>query len=355
MLLARLSPRAAVALVSVSIALPLGACSQDHDALAPDPPTTSAASSSSSSSSGGEGGEGGSGGAAPVEPSGPTQLTIVNGVNDYDAVRLCFVPYPGGGAASPFPAGDKGIPFATGVVVDPITSVIPAATDVNTFVIAGNLTATSSKSCAEAIALAEGANPPVVVASLGVLPASAFTSDRSLLLATTGCLGGPGHTDESQALGCGASYTLDTPTAGLVALGMSRIKSPDAVSLQVAHASTALPTVDIRVRTGGQEQSERLVASKLTYGAAGPKPPFAKLSAAEYGSIDASQIITTAPNSAAPTSLTPLSSIFQKSSIKASDFKDGEGLVLVAVGGYPGSASAPWWHPLTYALVRADP
>src|SRR5690242_16122543 len=90
----------------------------DHSALAPDPPTTAASSATSSGSggsgAGGAGGDDGAGGGV-VEPSGPTQLTIVNGVNDYDAIRLCFVPYPDGDGSevSPWPAGAQGLTFAT--------------------------------------------------------------------------------------------------------------------------------------------------------------------------------------------------------------------------------------------------
>ena len=34
---------------------------------------------------------------------------------------------------------------------------------------------------------------------------------------------------------------------------------------------------------------------------------------------------------------------------------DGAGLVLVAVGGSPGSPGGPFWHKLTYALIKANP
>lgn len=292
-----------------------------------------------------------------MEPVAPTQLTIVNGVNDYDAVRLCFLPYPDGDAAkvSPWPAGGQGLAFAAGVAVEPISDAIPPDTDVHAFVIGGNLAVTAGKTCAQVFALAEGPSPPVVVAPLAILPASAFQSDRSLLVVTTGCLGGPGHTDPSEELACGEGYTADAPNAGLVALGMSRIKTPGKVALQVVHAAAPMPAVDIRIRTGAQTPTEWLVASDLTPGAIGPKPPFDTLSASNFGVIDSSQILTTAPGDSFATSATTLGSIFAKSSIKSADFVNGEGFVLVAVGGYPGAAPGAWWHSLTYALVRGDP
>jgi hypothetical protein len=336
---------------------------RDYGDLGVGPP---GAASSSSAGTGGEGGgggdegggggEGGEGGSV-VEPSGPTKLTLVNGVNDYDAVRLCFLPFPGdsGEGESPWPPGGQGLAFAGAQVIDPIPSVIPEGSDVRTYVIGGNLDVTVGKTCAEVFDLAEGASPPVVVAPLPVLPKSVFTADKSLLLVTTGCLGGPGHTDAAEALACGASYTAETPNPGLVALGMSRIKTPSHVSLQAAHAAVALPTVDIRVRTGTQEPKDWIIAPFLSHGSIGPKPPFDSLRSSGFGSIEASHILTTVPGDTYPTSATAMSSIFAKSSIKAADFVDGQGFVLVAVGGYPGTAAGPWWHALTYALVRGDP
>lgn len=352
-----------IARVALSLALPLalsaGACS-DHSALAPDPPSTAAASSSGGSSSGSSGaggsGQGGEGGGV-VEPAGPTQLTIVNGVNDYDAIRLCFVPYPDGdgSSVSPWPSGGQGLAFAQGLAVKPITEAITPGTDVHAFVIGGDLAATSGKTCAQVFALASAPSPTVIVAPLAVLPASAFTSDRSLLLAATGCLGGPTHTAPSQEIACGVGYKPDAPTASLVALGMSRIKTPGKVSLQAVHASAALPPVDLRIKTGGQAPTEWLFAPDLTFGAVGPKLPFDSLSVSGFGVLATTQIITTSPGAVSPTSATLLSSIFAKSAIKEADFADGEGFVLVAVGGYPGAAAGPWWHTLTYALVRGDP
>jgi hypothetical protein len=338
------------------------ACSRDYGELGVDPPTTASSSSAGGGGQGGAPGAGGGGGqggqsGSVIEPSGPTKLTLVNGVNDYDAVRLCFLPFPGdtGETESPWPPGGQGLAFAAAQVIDPIASVIPEGSDVHTYVIGGNLDVTVGKTCAEVFELAQGASPPVVVAPLPVLPKSAFTADKSLLLVTTGCLGGPGHTDAAEALACGASYTAETPTAGLVALGMSRIKTPSRVSLQAAHAAVALPTVDIRVRTGTQEPKDWIIAPLLSHGSIGPKPPFDSLRSSGFGSIEASHILTTVPGDTYPTSATSMSSIFAKSSIKAADFLDGEGFVLVAVGGYPGTAAGPWWHALTYALVRGDP
>src|SRR5687768_8105587 len=152
-------PLKAAAVTALAAAALAGqACGNDRD-LGVDPPPAPASSSSSGGGEGGAAGGGGMGGSGgdPVipEPAGPTALTIVNGVNDYDAVRLCFVPYPGGDGAdqSPWP-NQGGIQFAASMVVSPIAGVIPAKSDVRTYVIAGDLAKTTGKTCAEVFAMA---------------------------------------------------------------------------------------------------------------------------------------------------------------------------------------------------------
>jgi hypothetical protein len=49
-----------------------------------------------------------------------------------------------------------------------------------------------------------------------------------------------------------------------------------------------------------------------------------------------------------------MSEVFANSELEQTDFVDGKGYVVVAVGAYPGLAGS-WWNALTYTLVRADP
>ncbi|HZF54984.1 MAG TPA: hypothetical protein VE093_40315 [Polyangiaceae bacterium] len=363
---------ALAALTALALAPP--GCSSDRD-LGVDPPTGPSSSSSAGGGAGGSGvgggGVGGSGTGGDIpEPPGPTALTIVNGVNDYDAIRLCFVPYPDGDGAAeePWPSDAAGLAFAGSRVVSPIAPVIPGGSDIRTFVIAGDLAKTSGKTCAEVFAMAAsgggsggaggaggagGGDPGVLVAPLAVLPAAVFESERSLLLVPTGCVGGPGHTDPTETLACGAAYTPDSPTASLVALGMSRIANPNRVNLQVVHAAVALPEVDFRIKP--DEKPEWAVASSLSIGAIGPKPPFDSLQAIAYGDIFQAQLLTYLPSSVNPTSKTGMLEVFSKSPVALGDFKDGASLVLVAVGSAPGQPAGPFWHKLTYAMVRASP
>jgi hypothetical protein len=285
-------------------------------------------------------------------PPGPTELTIVNGVADYDAIRICFMPYPEGPGGMPWPSTTTGLAFAGSRVVDRIDQVLPSDVDVRPHVLAGDLAVTAGKSCDEILALNE---PALIVAPLAVLPAPVFTSGKSVLLVPNGCLGGPGHTDPGETLGCGLNYTENTPTPGLVALGMSRQTAPGAVSFQVVHASAPMPVVDVGITPGFDAAPESKLSVSLSLGAIDPQPPFAGLDFAELGILGQVKLKTYNPGDPYPTSAVLLQSVFANDGLGEPDVVNGEGLVLVAVGGYPGVPAGPWWNAHTYVMVRADP
>jgi hypothetical protein len=293
-----------------------------------------------------------------VEPSGPTALTVVNGINDYDAVRICFLP-----GQTPWPAAPAGLPFAVGQVVD-IAAALPAGSDVTPWVIAGNLAATAGLSCQEILALAQpdggvadgGPAPPVVAAPLGVVPQGVLAAQRSLLLVPTGCMGGAGHdADAGATAGCGMGYTSQTPTTGVVLLAMSRIADTQHVSLQAVSASAALPPVNVHLQPGFTGAQVLTVAGSLAPGAIGPEPPFHMLAPADFGSLSKVQIGTFPLNGSSASSTTQLADVLATSAVGTDGFANGATLVLVAVGGAPGAAAGPFWHALTYALVKGNP
>ena len=339
----------------------LEGCSGNHSHLGnddptPGPPAGGAGGGSTSAAGGASSGAGGAGG-VDAGPPGPTKLTIVNGVTDYDAIRICFVPYPGRGGGLPWPAAATGLAFAGARVIDPIDQVIPEGVDVRAFVLAGDLAQTDGKSCTEILAAAGGEGATLQVAPLAVLPASVFTSHKSVLFVPTGCLGGPGHAESggAEVLGCGRGYTATTPTSGLVALGMSREKNPSAVALQVVHASAAMPVVDVGISPGTAAAVERRLASSLTPGAIGPQPPFMDLTSAALGVLGEVVLKTYAPGTSSPTSAVLLEAAFANGGLNHADVVDGAAMVLVAVGGSPGLPAGPFWHAHTYVMVRADP
>lgn len=315
--------------------------------------TSSTGSTSSSSSS--SGGEGGSGGEENIpEPDGPSKLTIVNGVNDYDAIRLCFVPWPDAGDSPAYPADAQGLAFAAPAVIDLAAGVVPMGTDVWLHVIAGNLGATAGKGCAEIITGGLGAD--VLVVPLAVIPRSALEAPRSLLLVPYGCLGGPGHEKENlEKVVCGENYSISTPTPGLLAGGMSRIVEMGALSLQAAHASVAMPKIGIWVLPGAQGDMMGNVAPELTLGAIGKIPPFREFSKMDLGPIGATSILTIPPGFAQPNSKSPLQDALARGGISEADFKDGSAYTFVGVGSPPSIPAGEFWHALTWTVVRSDP
>ena len=336
---------ACFALVSVVV---LG-CAEGNE-----PGRTSSTGSGTSSSSSGGGGAGGDGMEENIpEPDGPSKLTIVNGVNDYDAIRLCFVPYPDFGESPAFPADAKGLAFAAPAVIDLASGFVPAGTDIWLWVIAGNLAATEGKGCAQIITGELGVD--VLITPLAVIPRSAFEAPRSLLLVPHGCLGGPGHEHDLETTVCGKDYSISTPTPGLLASGMSRIVESDVLSLQAAHASMAMPEIDIRLLPGAQGGTAGNVAPGLTVGAIGKIPPFREFSKMALGSIGATNILTVPPGYAQPNSTSPLQAALVRGGISEADFKDGSAFTFVAVGSPPSIPKGPFWHELTWTVVRSDP
>ena len=222
-------------------------------------------------------------------------------------------------------------------------------------VVAGDLGATAGLDCEEILALAGGAGAPVVAAALPVLPAGVFEAERSLLLVPTGCMGGPGHTDPAQAAICGPGYTEATPSVSLAAAAMSRLTEAGKVGLQVMHASAAMPQVDVRIAPGLGAATEQQVVPKLSPGAIGPFPPFASLATLELGVISGVKLRTYPAGGTAKTSEVTLGDALAQGGLEEAEIVDGAGFVAVAVGAAPGTASGPFWHALTWALVKADP
>ncbi|APR85235.1 Hypothetical protein A7982_10584 [Minicystis rosea] len=309
--------------------------------------SSSSVSSSASSSSSGTGGVGGD-----PEPAGTLKLTVVNGINDYYAVRLCFLPND-----TPWPSSANGLPFGRSAVITPGASTVPIDGDVTPWVIAGDLSQTDGKTCTEILALAaaDAGTSAIVARPLGVIPKVVWATNRSLLLVPSGCVGGFAHEDPSATVACGMGYTGSSPTAGLTLVSMSRIEDGGHVSLQAVSASPALPEVDVALLPSLTDATPRIIAHALSQGAILPKPPFAALTVTEMGPLDTVQIQTYTPGSMNLSSTVPLSKVFANGGPGAAAVVNGARFVLVAVGAGPGLPTDKWWHELTWTLVAADP
>ncbi len=188
-----------------------------------------------------------------------------------------------------------------------------------------------------------------------VIPASVFSSEKSLLLAFFGCLGGPGHDDPSATLGCGFSYTPATPTASLTLVAMSRKTTPKAIALEAVHASAALLPSDIRFTPGFDMAMDVPFVANISLGGLAPKPPFFGMARADFGALSTASIKTYQPGTVYPTSAQFLKDAFVQGGFGDVDFVDGSAFTLVAVGGYPSVPAQSFWKAFTFTMVKSDP
>lgn len=326
----------------------------DHDRLA----------KTEAGGAGGTGGEGaspttsatggaGTGGTGGIEePPGPTRLTVVNGIVDAPAARVCFLAYPtASGSETAWPASGN-LAFARGSAIDPIADVIPSSGDVALVGVTGNLAATGTQACTTLIA-----NPPsgVVVSSLGVLPESVFVEQKSILVVLTGCVGGASHTDPAEALICGPGYASDTPSATVIAGFMSRLNNPNRVSLQFAQASFGLDESVVRFRPALTNAVSQIVEESWGWGAIAPFPPFMAYGMTQlFGSVESAVEISDVDQPQALSTIT-LGTALSNAGISQGDILDGDTLALIGVGAAPPLGAGSWWNAFTFTAAMADP
>ena len=287
-----------------------------------------------------------------MEPPGPTTLTVVNGVVDRDAVRFCFDAYPDPQPGSlPWP-GVEGLPYARGTAVVELETLLPADDDVEVIVISGDLPATGGLSC-DALAT----SPPVGVDvfGVGVLPASVFDEEKSLLLVAAGCHGGPGHTHEQEESVCGAGYTETRPNPTIVAGFMSRLGDFDKVAMQFAHASAGLQSAAVKVRPGDVASVSQMATPSWSFGAIAPFPPFDAYSRGMLLDVAQARIELLPSNGPDPFETVSFTEAFGNSNLTLDDVQDGVGITFVGVGAAPAMGTGSWWNAFTFAVVDSDP
>lgn len=336
----------------LGLALSVLACSGDHNRLAKSASggggagasSTAKASSVVSVASSGSGG-------ATTEPEGATTLTVVNGIVDYAAVRLCFTPFPEGPnpAIQPWPQAATGLPFARGATV-PVDTRLPTASDVEVWAIGGQLELAGGSDCAT---LTSAAPEGLVARSLGVLPASALVEPKSLVLVTSGCLGARKHGGPSQELACGVGYTHKTPTASMIAGFLSRINNPNAVSLQFIQAGRALDQVNLRLTPGKNGATASNVANKWSWGAIVPFPPLDEFSRDALGDLSQAKLDMYPSSGSTIVYTSTIQQTLESSSVQIDDIKNGSNLVVVGVGAAPSLGEGSWWNTYRMTTINA--
>jgi len=322
-------------------------------ACATSDPDRLAKKDTTSSATAGAGGEGGDaagpvvgasasgGGSDPVEPDVSSRLTIVNGIVDEEAVRLCLVPTTGATSEKPWPTAEA-LAFARAATLDPAT--LPLG-DIAVKAVVGSSVAIGSKGCA-ALETASG----VRLLPLGLLPASALAQPRHLVVVATGCVGGATHDDPDAALACGPGYAPDAPTASLVAGYLSGLGEADALRLQFVHGVAAMTMpAKVSLAPGVDSAEFTSVLSEWTLGAVSPNPPFDSESVKDF--VNLAQATLGVVHNGTPIEV-PFSEILANGGVLPLDVVDGDGLALVAVGARPGHAAGPWWRAFTAVALH---
>lgn len=347
-------------LVLALAALLLAACSGDHDQLAARPKPSSDAgdpiddAGAPSDDADADELDGGDPPDAATEPPGPLVLTMVNGMPDAPAIRLCFVPVEDGVeaplAASPLPNKPEGLAYGASMVLTALEGVELSEASLRPYVLSGALPEDEA-TCAELLAAErEG----LVVSPLPVLPAGTFAEGRSALLVTKGCAGGPEKSAPGQDLVCGAGYSPDSPTAGMVLVAMSRSSPGEGIGLQAVHAFATSSALGIEISPGSGLAS-LVVTPSLAEGTIAPKSAPASYAQSSFGTLpkEASIVVKDAQNS--ELGRISLGVALDHGGMKAADFTQGRTFTLVGIGPQPTIGEGPWWKAFTFVAVENSP
>lgn len=333
--------------VAMAAAALATACEGSHTDLGQD--TTSASSTGGAEPSVGGGGAGGGEGGAPpviVEPDGPASMTVVNGIVDRAAMRLCFLQSPANGAdqAEPWPDDDLG--YARAAKDPPLPE-----GDAEVLVLTGDLEVIGAASCRE-IADAPLEIEGLEVLSIGVLPASATTMPRSLLFALTGCFGGEEHTADDSDPICGPGYSPETPTPGVVIAPLSRLTEETALGIQIVNALGSRELVDGFMTPGFSGVQESVIAIDIASGAVAPFPPSTVFSASSLGSAADANVRIVSFNGLPSDGTFSVGEAMANGGLDGTAFANGKNVALIAVGPSPG-LGVGWWND--FAVVAVDP
>ena len=138
-------------------------------------------------------------------------------------------------------------------------------------------------------------------------------------------------------------------------VAMSRATSVGKLGLQVANASRASSTIDVRSSpTDGATGTLISIATKVVQGALAPAAPNAKETAASYGGpLDRVNLEVLSAGSTLPSLYVPWATATQQGGVSA--LEDGHGYTLVVIGPRTGVSASLWWNASTISLVPSDP
>jgi len=284
---------------------------------------------------------------AATDPPGPFVLTVVNGMPDAPAIRLCFVPVVEGeervAEAVLWPA--EGLGYGRAKVVAAL-GVDWATKALRPYVLSGEGLA-EVESCADALTTDDD---DLVTTALPVLPAAGVTEGRSVLLVTTGCA----RADEGDASKChDAPFTEGGAGAVVVPLGRKAIG--EGVGLQAVHAFAHGAAISMEIAPSLGLDSFT-IAHTVTPGAIAPHPPSFAYDVAKLGPAptDASIVVRDA-SSSNELARHSFGAALAHGGIEATTFAKGRSYALVAVGPSPIAEVPAEWRPFTMVVVEGEP
>lgn len=326
-----------------------------------------------------------------VEPTGKTVLTLMHGVVDAPRIAFCFSKVedgvPGVALGSPLPAG--GLTWGQALVVQSLSGFDWASDDLLPIVVAGDFTKLAGKTCPEIIALgaslAEAGSasdasldagdasldaspdaqpsdaaselpPPPIARSLELpaLPAGTLAGGYSTLLVASGCIGGPGYTDDYETYLCGEGYTPSSPTLIPVLVRLSRVTEPGKLGLQFVNAARAADPIDlVSTAPEGSSFSDVNIVFDAVFGSVGPKPPLFRTKAAFGSPLSAAIVEVNALNASAPFYTESWGDALAAGGL--TDVSEGSTYAFVLIGPRPSVAGMKWWNGPRLVLLPTEP
>jgi hypothetical protein len=391
------------------VSLAMAGCTTNHDSLARRP----AGGEGGSSGSGGSGGSFTTGNTGNVpsggrqnpddEPLGADVLTLVNGVVDADAVRVCFARLSEDQQTSelvgePLPV----LAYARSAVLTELGGLDVVADAIQPWVLAGDLSLIEGLDCQESVAIARdleakvtpvaepgaggapgaeadggaggvGANgaaageggaggepedpgpvleqPALRARPIAALPPGSLLTGRSLLMVLSGCLGGAYYRDATQAKVCGAGYAPDEPSITPVLVKLSRGLAIGKVGLQAVQASLALGGIDVKAGGGGGS-IPLTFASDVGFGSIAPRPADTRFTPAELGVGTLDKGLEAEGREGV---LLRQSWLAVRNVSGIQSIADTRSYTAVLVGPDPLVIKRGWWNDATFTLIDNDP
>lgn len=288
-------------------------------------------------------------------PDGPSVFTLLNGIPNARAIRVCFEAETGDGfeptGGEPLPTDPAGLAYGRSLSSDTVPGVDLEAQSVRPVVFSGELQLIDGESCEEL------QSPPAGVGrtELQVIPAGTLARGRSVLLVAAGCVDTSEPDPENAADVCGGDFTGPDGNATLLVASMERTPVGDAMGLQVFAGSVASGPLTVDQLTAFPAMSTVLV-SKIETGEIAPRPPSDDLSVGDLGtSVEENTLRVFGDTASEPVVVVPLADALERGGLSIDSLEDGRNYTVVFYGPRPSLEAGSWFKAFSVTVVASDP